>query len=187
MVWFTIDRLGSMGRADREIQAHVAPYPELLEATLVEWAPQARIRLVLTTTAAVGQPAQLLTAIVVRLARPVSERVAEEGNGTPLEGSFGQTLADGGVQAGMVVGHHPFDPVQAAGSGASRSSFQLERLSRLAISGARIWRRPSCFARRSDAPWPGRIGRRQRSPRPSSSLILSRFSGVPASKGPAYE
>ena len=96
MVWFTIDRLGSMGRADREIQAHVAPHPELLEVTLVEGAPQARIRLVLTTTAAVAQPAQLLTAIIVRLAQQVSERVAEEGNGTPLEGGFGQRSARAG-------------------------------------------------------------------------------------------
>src|SRR3954470_17743405 len=78
VVWLTIDRLGSMGREDREMQAHVALHPELLEATLARWAPQARIRLVLTTTVAVGQPAQLLKAIVVRLARPVSERILEE-------------------------------------------------------------------------------------------------------------
>src|SRR3954451_8433041 len=48
---------------------------------------------------------------------PPIRRLRSDGvNVPPLDGSFGQTLADGGAQAGMVVGHPPFDPVQAAGS-----------------------------------------------------------------------
>ena len=94
--------------------------------------------------AAVVEPAQLLQAVVVGLARQVVEGVPEEVDVAALEGGLGQDLADGGPQAGVIVGDDELDAVQAAPpAGRAGSPSSDERLSRLAISTARIWRRPS--------------------------------------------
>ena len=88
--------------------------------------------------AAVVEPAQLLQAVVVGLAGQVVEGVPEEVDVAALEGGLGQDLADGGPEAGMVIGDDELDAGKARRRRPKRKSFQEERLSRLAISMARI-------------------------------------------------
>ena len=93
--------------------------------------------------AAVVKPAQLLQAVVVGLARQVIEGVAA-GSGRSSAGTrhVGQDLADGRAQACMIVGDDQLDAIEAAFGAPMRKSFHDERrLSRLAISTARIWRK----------------------------------------------
>jgi len=88
--------------------------------------------------AAIVEPAQLLQAVVVGLAGQVVEGVPEEVDVAALEGGLGQDLADGGPEAGMVIGDDELDAGKARRRRPRRKSFQEERLSRLAISTARI-------------------------------------------------
>jgi len=61
-----------------------------------------------------------------------------------LEGGFGKNLADGGAEGRRdrkaTTNSTPLRPRRRK---PTRKSFQEERLSRLAMSTARIWRRPS--------------------------------------------
>ena len=61
----------------------------------------------------VVKPAQFLQAVVIGLTRQVVECVAEEVHITPLEGCFGQDLADGHAKAGVIVGDDELDAVEA--------------------------------------------------------------------------
>ena len=64
--------------------------------------------------AAVVEPAQLLQAVVVGLARQVVERVAQEVHVAALPGRRGQDLADRPLQPLVVVRDHELHPVEPA-------------------------------------------------------------------------
>ena len=105
--------------------------------------PGRQIAAGLVDRASVVEPAQLLQAVVVGLARQVVAGVAQKVDIAPLEGGLGKDLADAGAKPGMIVGDDELDAIEASPRKPMRKSFQDERLSRLAISTARIWRRPS--------------------------------------------
>ena len=86
-------------------------------------------------------PSQFLQAVVIGLARQVVEGVAEEVHKAPPEGRFGEDLADRHAKAGVIVGDDELDAVEAPPTQAEKEVLQDERLSRLAISTARIRRR----------------------------------------------
>jgi nitrate reductase alpha subunit len=97
-----------------------------------------------------AEPARLLQAIVIDLARDVVEGVSEEVHGVSeevhiaaLPGRFRQDFADRLLEARMVVADDELDAGETAHFQPQRKSRQLDRLSRLASSTARIWRRPS--------------------------------------------
>lgn len=75
----------------------------------------ARSGLGLGEIAAVVEPAELLQAVVAMLPRQVVKGVPEEVNVAALIGSLGEHLANGGPEAGVVVGDDELDAVKAAG------------------------------------------------------------------------
>ena len=76
--------------------------------------PRLQVLLGLLQVAAVVEPAQLLTAIIIGLAGQVVERVPKKMHVAALPDRLGQQLRNSPLQPGVVVGDDELDPVQAA-------------------------------------------------------------------------
>jgi hypothetical protein len=93
---------------------------------------------------------------VIRLRSPVPDPGGHPPPGVPLRsdgvhiaplpdglGQLGQHLLNGSPQPGMIIAHDKLDTCKDRCRRLTSRSFQLDRLSRLAISTARMFRRPS--------------------------------------------
>ncbi len=89
------------------------------------------------------EPAQFLQAIVIDFAWYIVQGVAQKMDIATLPDGLRQDFANGRPKSRMIVGDHQFHAVQPACLKSAQDSLQLERLSRLASSTPRIWRRPS--------------------------------------------
>src|SRR5580693_8404889 len=69
---------------------------------------------ILVDRAPVVEPAQLLQAVVVGLARQVVEGVAQEVDIASLKGGLGEDLTDARAKPGMIVGDDELDAMQAS-------------------------------------------------------------------------
>src|SRR4029077_10252568 len=90
------------------------PIDELSVAVAPFGDPGGEIAAGLLEVSPVVEPAQLLQAVVVGLARQMVQSVAEEVHVTSLAGRLGEDLADGCAQAGVIVADDELDAVQAA-------------------------------------------------------------------------
>ena len=101
----------------------------------------------LVEVAAVVEPSQFPQAVVVGLARDVVEGVAREVDMAALPGGLGKNLPDRLPESVVVVLTMNSTPCRRRSRSRTRKSFQLPRLSRLASSTLRMWRRPSSRCR----------------------------------------
>ena len=96
-----------------DLRLHPVGQPRIALRPTLE--PRLQILLGLLEVAAVVEPAQLLTAIVVGLAGHVVERVPQEVHVAALPDRLGQQLRHSPLQPGVVVGDDELDAVEAAG------------------------------------------------------------------------
>jgi hypothetical protein len=92
----------------------LAPADELWIARAPFGDPCGQVDASLLDRASVVEPAQLLQAIVIGLARQMVEGVAQEVDVASLEGGFGEDFAHGRAQSGMIIGDDELDPMQAS-------------------------------------------------------------------------